>query len=519
MTNTPILGIPMVAPNQAAKEVTINDGFSIIERSLNSTGEVDMTAGDVTLTLADYQHFMNFHCFGHAAPRNLIVPASERFFMVFNDGTGIITVDPGAGASITVSVGSRVIILNDGTDLLKIADSALAGATISLDALSDVDLSTPATSKQILVYDLASTSWKADTRGRVEAYTTDATLALKDAYAYVQGNKATAMALTVPPNSTVAFPIGTEMIIENTGAGLVTITPGGGVTVNSEGPSLVFTAQWQAALLKKTATDVWTFRKFGGGGGGGSSGVDIESEGTPVTTATTIDFTGTGVVVTDDGGGHVTVDIDTGGGGGSAAGTWLDNGNIVIPAAANFTLITGAGATASKGDFASKGCWGKLTAAGSDHALALRRTIPSTPYTVEALVEVNLQDFYKFSQWGLFISDGTKYITAGLSANNGATRFSQTRFNPLGTYSADASVDARCMAWNVPMWIRMTDDGTNIQVFWSTDGENWIALTTAGSRTGSGFLSTPTHIGLSLHNIQPAITQDMYLNVYSYREF
>lgn len=48
---------------------------------------------------------------------------------------------------------------------------------------------------------------------------------------------------------------------------------------------------------------------------GGGSGVDIEDEGTPVATATTLNFTGAGVDATDAGGGTVDVDIPGGGSG------------------------------------------------------------------------------------------------------------------------------------------------------------------------------------------------------------
>jgi hypothetical protein len=49
---------------------------------------------------------------------------------------------------------------------------------------------------------------------------------------------------------------------------------------------------------------------------GGGSGVDVEDEGTPVVTATTLNFTGAGVTATDAGGGVAEVNIPGGGSGG-----------------------------------------------------------------------------------------------------------------------------------------------------------------------------------------------------------
>ena len=66
-----------------------------------------------------------------------------------------------------------------------------------------------------------------------------------------------AITVTVPPNSSVAFPIGTMIVIEQWGAGLVSIAEGAGVTINSFGSALDFTGQYAVAVLTKDATDIW----------------------------------------------------------------------------------------------------------------------------------------------------------------------------------------------------------------------------------------------------------------------
>lgn len=82
-------------------------------------------------------------------------------------------------------------------------------------------------------------------------------LALSDAQGLVRITNAGAVALTVPDNATVAFPIGTSILIVQGGAGQVTITPAGGVTVNSAGAKLKLTAQHSTAALVKVAADEW----------------------------------------------------------------------------------------------------------------------------------------------------------------------------------------------------------------------------------------------------------------------
>jgi len=62
--------------------------------------------------------------------------------------------------------------------------------------------------------------------------------------------------LTVPPNASVEFPIGTTMVIYQAGAGVLSLVEGGGVTILREG-SLDFRAQSGAVTLIKLATDTW----------------------------------------------------------------------------------------------------------------------------------------------------------------------------------------------------------------------------------------------------------------------
>ena len=83
------------------------------------------------------------------------------------------------------------------------------------------------------------------------------TLALTDDGKVVEMNNASANTLTVPPNSSVAFPVGSQILVLQTGAGQTTLAADAGVTVNSKDGNLKLSAQWCAATLIKRATDVW----------------------------------------------------------------------------------------------------------------------------------------------------------------------------------------------------------------------------------------------------------------------
>ena len=67
---------------------------------------------------------------------------------------------------------------------------------------------------------------------------------------------ASAMTLTIPLNSAVAFPVGTSIDILQTSTGQVTIAGDAGVTVNST-PGLKLRTQWSSATLFKRATNTW----------------------------------------------------------------------------------------------------------------------------------------------------------------------------------------------------------------------------------------------------------------------
>jgi hypothetical protein len=83
------------------------------------------------------------------------------------------------------------------------------------------------------------------------------TAVLTDDGKLITADNAAAIALTIPPNSSVAFGIGTQINIMQLGAGQVTITAGAGVTLRSAGSKLKTNAQYAVATCCKIATDTW----------------------------------------------------------------------------------------------------------------------------------------------------------------------------------------------------------------------------------------------------------------------
>lgn len=92
----------------------------------------------------------------------------------------------------------------------------------------------------------------------VRAITASDTLVLADAGKAIEATHAsTGIVVTVPPNSSVAFPIGTVIEVGRFGAAAVTIAAGAGVTINSAGGLLAARAQYSSMSLRKRGTDLW----------------------------------------------------------------------------------------------------------------------------------------------------------------------------------------------------------------------------------------------------------------------
>lgn len=83
------------------------------------------------------------------------------------------------------------------------------------------------------------------------------TLVLADAHKLVTLSNASAITLTVPPNSSVAFETGDQVNLLQLGAGQVTVAAGSGVTLRAQGSKVKLNGQYAIATLVKIASDEW----------------------------------------------------------------------------------------------------------------------------------------------------------------------------------------------------------------------------------------------------------------------
>jgi hypothetical protein len=69
-------------------------------------------------------------------------------------------------------------------------------------------------------------------------------------------NVGSANTLTVPLDSSVNFPVGSQIDILQVGSGQTTVVAASGVTINAT-PGLKLRTQWAGATLRKRAANTW----------------------------------------------------------------------------------------------------------------------------------------------------------------------------------------------------------------------------------------------------------------------
>jgi len=88
-------------------------------------------------------------------------------------------------------------------------------------------------------------------------YITNTVLSLADSNCIVPVNNASAITITVPADTTLNFPIGTNIVVYQKGAGQVTIDGAAGVTLLSNASKVKLTGQYSSVALFKLSTNTW----------------------------------------------------------------------------------------------------------------------------------------------------------------------------------------------------------------------------------------------------------------------
>jgi hypothetical protein len=159
----------------------------------------------------------------------------------------------------TLVSGTNIKTINS-TSLLGSGDISVAPAT-GINATAIADGSVTSTEFQYINSLTSNAQTQIDSKTNklitTNRQTASYTLVLSDADKLVETNVASANNLTVPLNSSVAFPTGTQILLAQYGAGQTTVVATGGVTIRSNGAKLKLNVQYSGATLIKIDTNEW----------------------------------------------------------------------------------------------------------------------------------------------------------------------------------------------------------------------------------------------------------------------
>ena len=158
----------------------------------------------------------------------------------YNAGTGTLTATAFAGA-LTGNV------TGNASGTAATVTGAAQSAITSVGTLTSVDVTGAITGGSVV----APIAFNAQTG-------TTYTFVAGDAGKMVTSSNGSAQTFTVPPNSSVAFDVGTQIIVQNIGSANCTLAQGSGVTITSVDSNKEIDGQYASACLIKTATDAWT---------------------------------------------------------------------------------------------------------------------------------------------------------------------------------------------------------------------------------------------------------------------
>tara|TARA_B100000131_G_C18093903_1_gene603257 strand:+ start:272 stop:1114 length:843 start_codon:yes stop_codon:yes gene_type:complete len=222
----------------ASAAADASDGHVMTRQADGSTAWEAVPTNAATVTVADTTDTTCSVALFESATGDL-APKTDGG-ATYNASTGVLTATGFAGAltgnvtgncsgtAATVTAGAQTAITSVGTlSALAVTGAVTAGSVVAPIAIN------------------AQTG-------------TTYTFVAADAGKLVTSSNGSAQTFTVPPNSSVAFDVGTQIIVQNIGSANCTLAQGSGVTITSVDSNKEIDGQYASAVLIKTATDAWT---------------------------------------------------------------------------------------------------------------------------------------------------------------------------------------------------------------------------------------------------------------------
>jgi hypothetical protein len=106
-------------------------------------------------------------------------------------------------------------------------------------------------------YYSSTNGWVSYTDTQIITKNANYVLSQHDSGKTISANSSTAISITVPTNASVGFPIGTRIDFIQYGTGQLSFIEASGVTIRSKNSNKKVAAQYSAAGLVKTETNIW----------------------------------------------------------------------------------------------------------------------------------------------------------------------------------------------------------------------------------------------------------------------
>lgn len=120
---------------------------------------------------------------------------------------------------------------------------------------------------------------------------------------------------------------------------------------------------------------------------------------------------------------------------------------------------------------------------------------PTAPWTITACFVHSCGLTNNARIPALIMYDGTKVQSFGLASDTAVMNLNVSNFTTVTAFSTNPLLNR--FSWTGPLiWLRMQDDNTNRNYYYSVDGVNWILAYTIGR---TNFL-TPTKVGWGLYD-------------------
>ena len=223
-----------------------NSGTGAVQLRYGNSAKFDTTATGIDVTGTVTADGATFNGDVSLGDNHAILLGDEPNLSISHNATNSVIADVGGG-NITMSTNGNQILFYDSLNSRSMFRTATNGR-LELFYQGDIKLETKSEGIEVT----GSVVSQVDINARGSSYTT----VLSDQSKLVTLTSASAITLTIPANSSVAYPVGTKIDLAQLGAGQVTVAGAGGVTVNAT-PTLKFRDQYSAASCIKTATDTW----------------------------------------------------------------------------------------------------------------------------------------------------------------------------------------------------------------------------------------------------------------------